>query len=510
MAQDKVELSGSHRLAPSGAEVVGTPAADEVIQVSVIVRRRNALPQPGTAEPVSRRRFAEMYGADPADLQKIGELASAEGLTVISSDPARRTVVLAGTTATIAQAFGANLQLYRQNNRTFRGRSGALMIPAHLAGVIEGVFGFDQRQQARARFRLLSAAATTATSYTPLQVAQLYQFPQGATGAGQTIALIELGGGYQEADLTSFFSNLGLAPPQVTAISVDGATNQPSGDPDSADGEVLLDIEVSGAIAPGANIAVYFAPNTTQGFLDAITTAVHDQNTNPNVISISWGGAESTYTSQAMQSYDQAFQDAVTLGVMVCTASGDDGSNDDQTDGQAHVDFPSSSPNVLACGGTTLRSSNGTVHSETVWNDGDGNGASGGGVSEVFPLPGYQQSANVPVSVNSGFAGRGVPDVAGDADPDTGYQVVVDGQSLVFGGTSAVAPLWAGLIALLNQQLGKSVQSLNTSLYGPLAGSACNDIVSGNNGAYSAGPGWDACTGWGSPKGTALLSGLGG
>ncbi len=508
MAEDKVELSGSHRLAPPGAEVVGTPAADEIIQLTVTVRRRNPLPQPGTAEPVSRGQFAEMYGADPADLQKVAALASAEGLTVVSSDPARRTVMLSGTTAAMAQAFGANLQLYRQNNRTFRGRTGALMIPADLAGVIEGVFGFDHRQQARARFRKLSSAAAAATSYTPLQVAQLYQFPQGATGAGQTIALIELGGGYQESDLTAFFSNLGIIPPQVTAISVDGATNQPSGDPDSADGEVLLDIEVSGAIAPGANIAVYFAPNTTQGFLDAITTAVHDQTTNPNVISISWGGAESTYTSQAMQSYDQAFQDAVALGVMVCTASGDDGSSDDVTDGQAHVDFPSSSPNVLGCGGTTLQSSNGTVQSETVWNDGPGNGASGGGVSEVFPLPAYQQSANVPVSVNSGFAGRGVPDVAGDADPDTGYQVVVDGRSLVFGGTSAVAPLWAGLIALLNQQMGQSVGFLNTSLYGPLAGSVCNDVVSGNNGAYSAGPGWDACTGWGSPDGTALLNGL--
>jgi kumamolisin len=145
-----------------------------------------------------------------------------------------------------------------------------------------------------------------------------------------------------------------------------------------------------------------------------------------------------------------------------------------------------------------------------VWNDGSGNGASGGGVSETFPLPAYQQSANVPVSVNTGFVGRGVPDVAGDADPDTGYNVEVDGQAIVVGGTSAVAPLWAGLIALLNQQLGKSVGFLNNSIYGALSTTGFNDIVSGNNGAYSAGPGWDACTGWGSPIGTALLGGLGG
>jgi kumamolisin len=196
--------------------------------------------------------------------------------------------------------------------------------------------------------------------------------------------------------------------------------------------------------------------------------------------------------------------------VMVCTASGDDGSDDDQTDGQAHVDFPSSSPNVLSCGGTTLESSNGNIQSEVVWNDGSGNGASGGGVSEIFPLPTYQQSANVPVSVNTGFVGRGVPDVAGDADPNTGYNVEVDGQAIVVGGTSAVAPLWSALIALLNQQLGKSVGFLNNSIYGARSTTGFNDIVSGNNGAYSAGPGWDACTGWGSPIGTALLSGLGG
>ncbi len=465
------------------------------------------------APAISREQFAQTYGADPADVQKLADLAASEGLTVVSTDLARRSIGLSGTVSQMMQVFGAKLKIYRQDNSTFRARSGTLTIPADLSEIIEGVFGFDQRPQARTHFRIRRAAigpqAAQATSYTPVQVAQLYQFPQGATGAGQTIALIELGGGYQDSDLSTFFSNLGITAPKVTALSVDGATNQPVGDPNSADAEVLLDIEVSGAVAPGAAIAVYFAPNTSQGFLDAITTAVHDQTNHPNVISISWGGAESTWTSQAMQSYDQAFQDAVALGVMVCTASGDDGSNDNQTDGQAHVDFPSSSPNVLSCGGTTLQSSNGTIQSETVWNGGSGNGASGGGVSEIFPLPTYQESANVPASVNTGFVGRGVPDVAGDADPNTGYQVQVDGQALVVGGTSAVAPLWAALIALLNQQLGKSVGFLNNPVYGALASTAFRDIVSGNNGAYSAGPGWDACTGWGSPNGAALLSGLG-
>jgi kumamolisin len=338
-------------------------------------------------------------------------------------------------------------------------------------------------------------------------VAALYNYPSG-TGAGQTIGIVELGGGFSSQDLTAYFGNLGLATPSVTAVSVDGATNSPTGDPSSADGEVLLDIEVIGSIVPGANIVVYFAPNTDQGFLDAITTAVHDTTNKPSVISISWGGAESTYTSQALTNFDQAFQDAGTLGVSVCIAAGDNGSDDGVGDGMAHVDFPASSPNVLACGGTTLDSSNGTITSEVVWDSGAGNGVTGGGVSEFFPLPSYQAKAGVPPSANaSQFVGRGVPDVAGDADPNTGYQILVDGQSDVFGGTSAVAPLWSALIALINASLGKPLGFLNPALYSEAGGTdAFHDITSGNNGAYSAGPGWDACTGWGSPDGQQLLT----
>jgi kumamolisin len=319
------------------------------------------------------------------------------------------------------------------------------------------------------------------------------------------VAIIELGGGYSAADLSAYFGQLKISPaPSVTAVAVDGADNQPVGDPNSADGEVLLDIEVVGAIAPQAKIAVYFAPNTDQGFLDAITTAVHDSLRKPSVVSISWGGAESEWTAQSLTAYDQAFQDAGLLGVTVCCASGDDGSTDNVTDGAAHVDFPASSPNVLACGGTRLESSGGAISKEVVWNQGT-NGATGGGVSDHFPLPAYQAGAGVPVSVNPAkFKGRGVPDISGDADPGTGYQIHVDGKDGVFGGTSAVAPLWAALIALLNEQLGKPVGFLNTALYKKGA-DGLRDITSGTNGAFQAGPGWDACTGLGSPSGQALL-----
>jgi len=270
----------------------------------------------------------------------------------------------------------------------------------------------------------------------------------------------------------------------------------------------MLDIEVAGAMSPGARIVVYFAPNTDRGFLDAITRAVHDQRYQPSVISISWGAPESGWTAQAMQAFDQAFQDAAALGVTVCCASGDNGSGDGVGDGKAHVDFPAASPDALACGGTRLDAGGGAIRSETVWNDGANGGSTGGGVSDTFALPPWQQHAGVPHSANpGGHVGRGVPDVAGDADPATGYRILVDGQQAVFGGTSAVAPLWAALIARLNQQLGTPVGHLNPLLYGSLVG-ACRDITSGNNGAYQARAGWDACTGWGSPNGARLLTAL--
>jgi kumamolisin len=300
--------------------------------------------------------------------------------------------------------------------------------------------------------------------------------------------------------LSTYFAGLGIAEPRVTAVSVDGATNSPN-DP-NADGEVALDIEVAGAIAPGANIAVYFTTNTSQGFLDALTTAIHDTaNGPPSVVSISWGSPESNWTAQSMTAFDEACQSAAALGITITVASGDNGSSDGGSGN--NVDFPASSPHVLGCGGTELIATNSVIQQEIVWNDqAQGGGASGGGVSTVFTLPPWQMKSNVPTAPSSG-GGRGVPDVAGDASPETGYNVFYDGKSAVVGGTSAVAPLWAALIALLNQQRGSNIGFANVTLY-QNAENGFHDITQGNNGSYSAGTGWDACTGLGSPIGNQL------
>ena len=311
-------------------------------------------------------------------------------------------------------------------------------MPADLAPIIVGVFGLDDRHVFRPHSVRLEKQGRTAklrangVSYTPPQLAKLYNFPTGLDGSKQCIAIIELGGGYKSKDINAYFKELGLLSPKITAISVDGARNHPGGE---ADGEVVLDIEVAGSIAPKAKVAVYFAPNTDKGFIDAINTAVHDKNNNPTVISISWGAAEKEWTPQAMNAMDQAFQAAAVVGVTIFCAAGDDGSRDNEQDNLAHADFPASSPYATGCSGTKLDSTG-----EVVWNNGPGS-ATGGGISDFFPLPGWQFNVKVPSSANpGGKVGRGVPDIAGDADPNTGYIILLNGKKYVFGGTSAVAP----------------------------------------------------------------------
>jgi kumamolisin len=321
-------------------------------------------------------------------------------------------------------------------------------------------------------------------------------------------AIVEFGGGFGQDDLDAYFGGVNITPPSVTAVSVDGGRNVAGQDPNGADGEVLLDIEVIGALAPRAAIKVYFAPNTDQGFVDAVSSAVHATPT-PAVLSISWGQAEDEWTEQARTALDQVFADAAALGVTVCAASGDNGSSDADNDGAQHVDYPASSQFVLGCGGTSLTVANGTARSETVWNDGTRGGATGGGISDLVALPDYQANAGVPERVGGGV-GRGVPDVAADADPRTGYRVRVDGADVVVGGTSAVAPLWSALVCRLVQQLGKPIGMPHAALYAAARPGAVapgfRDITEGNNGAYQAAAGWDPCTGLGVPNGSALLA----
>ncbi|MGH8214279.1 MAG: S53 family peptidase [Rhodanobacteraceae bacterium] len=457
-----------------------TPKArGSMASATLVVRRRAPLAQLSPDKyPLTSQQLEARFGADPADIATVRKVAASAGLTVIAVHPASRRIRVEGPAATI--------------------RAWATHVPAALKGIVTAVL-CSGSPQAQPRIIVATPRAGNA-SYTPLQLVEVYGMPE-ADGSGQTIAIIELGGGFGQSDLDTYFNGLGLKAPSVKAVSVDGVTNTPGQDPTGADGEVLLDIEVAGAIAPGAKFLVYFAPNTDAGFLDAVSAAAHASPA-PVAMSISWGQSEDQWTAQARTAMDEAFADAAAMGVTVTAAAGDSGSSDNEGT-SPHVDFPASSPHVLGCGGTSLRiTAAGKVDSETVWNDGGQGGATGGGISDAFALPSWQQNVGVPKRVDGG-SGRGVPDIAGVADPQTGYQVLVDGQQLVIGGTSAVAPLWAGLIARIAQLSGGSIGLAQTGLYaGVLPAKAAphtRDVTQGNNGAYEAGPGWDPCTGLGVP-----------
>jgi kumamolisin len=509
----RATLPSSERSLPLHTASTGPTLPGEIITVSVITRRKNPLHLHALGGRIlSHAEFNEEYAADPADFESLRTFAHEHGLAVdeAASSLPRRTLVLRGTAKAMEAAFGVTLHNYQhlKGNHHYRSFTGSITVPAAHAEQIQAVLGLDNRPIATPHYRRLAGTAHAAEqSFSPVQVAALYDFPADTNGAGQTIGIIELGGGYEASDITEFFGSLNLTPPSVVAVSVDGATNSP-GDPNGADGEVALDIQVAGAIAPGAKIAVYFTTNTDQGFTDAITTAVHDTANKPSVISISWGGPESSWTADALTAMDNACQSAGALGVTITVASGDSGSTDGGTG--KNVDFPASSPHVLGCGGTQLEGSGTTISNEQVWDDQpSGGGASGGGVSTVFALPTWQANAKVPAAASS-TGGRGVPDVAGDASPETGYNILVDGTQQTVGGTSAVAPLWAALLARVNQQRvaagGTTVGFVNPTLYTNT--SAFHDITEGNNGSFQAGKGWDACTGLGSPNGTAIAAAL--
>jgi uncharacterized protein YjbI with pentapeptide repeats len=366
-----------------------------------------------------------------------------------------------------------------------------------------------------------SVGAPSRPWFTVSELVKLYNFPQGADGRGQTIGIIEFGGGYKNSDLATYFAQSGITKPsEVSAVSVDGVKNNPSQIGESA--ETQLDVEVTGTVAPAAKIVVYFTSFTLQGWIDAIRAAAHDTEHRPSVLLICWGFSENSalaiWSTQGMQAVNQVLQEAAMSGITVVVASGADGAGNGETDGAAHVDFPASSPWVLAVGGTRLIAKGGQITSETPWNDEggtrrNGGGATGGGVSEVFPQPSWQASAHVPTGAK-GQNGRGIPDVAANASAHTGYRVFIGGQWIITGATSASASLWAGFIALLNQQLGRNLGYFNPLLYQKLGpAGALRNVTGGDNGGggvkgYACTVGWNACTGWGTPDGKKLIDAL--
>jgi kumamolisin len=529
MERTHTPVAGSERKPLPGAVSTGATNAHTLIDVSLKLRRKNALPAlTGRPKvPMTRQELGEQFGAAQSDIDAVAKAFAPFGLKVAEETPATRTVKLSGTVAAMEQAFQVKLFNYKHESGNYRGRVGTLSVPSAVKDIVQGVFGLDNRRVVRRRHAADSRARKHMTSvpaawYIPSQLAAHYNFP-GGDGSGQTVGLLEFGGGYFPSDLAAFCKLANIqTPPTVTTISTDGtATNAKDG----AEGEVMLDIEIVAGVCPKANIAVYFAQFTEQGWITAVDAAVHDQTNDPGVLSASWGESEDTdiWTVAAMTQINETFQEAAAIGVTVCIAAGDDGSSDAISDGQAHVNFPSSSPYVLSVGGTTIPSKDGSSP-DIVWMEGDGlrannGGSTGGGVSTVFPRPAWQSGITIQ-PINAGaLVGRCIPDLAANADWNASpYLLYVDGQPQPNGGTSAATPLVAGLLTLINatRAPAQRVGYLTPVLYetvpsasGTVGAAGCTDVQSGNNntatiGGFSAGPGYDAVSGWGTPNGRNL------
>ncbi len=551
--KDYKRLEGSERH-PSGlAEWLGPVGEHEKVEVTIVLRRRKDGPPPPDFDyfaqtPPHRRqrmpeeRFAAKYGAHPDEIRRVEEFARAHGLTVVEAHAARRTVKVSGSAAQMEKAFSVKLGRYRHTvlrrrggrpqEEIYRGFDGFVHLPVGLAEIVVGVFGLDNRNITKHN----GADPPITNPISTQTITKLYDFPTNQA-AGQIIGIVSVAG-YLSSDINATF---GGSPPQVTDVSVDGAVN--GGFPD---GETTQDICIAALAAPGAAVAVYFQPGDEAGWVDLFNKVAHPGLGDPlcSVISSSFyicdGDDPDTLTNEStspglLSSVSAAFMDAAIQGVTICIASGDTGASSKvggnpaawgdpfPPDNKAHVQFPGSSPWVLAVGGTTIGDIVGLNFDEYVWNDPSPMdpsqwGTTGGGVSMFFPRPSYQSAAHVPVSLYDGAtAGRGVPDVAGNASFNSGYSgLVVGGGPFIGNGTSASSPLWAGLIAVINAALGVNVGFVNPAIYA-LNGSGFRAILPGagpaNNSnagvtGYPAGPGWDACTGWGSPRGRALLLGL--
>jgi kumamolisin len=530
MERTHTALVGSERKPLPGAVATGSTNANTVIEVSVKLRRKKVLPTV-TGRPavtLTRQEFADQYGAAQPDIDAVVKAFTPFGLSAIDEDQASRTIRFRGTVAAMEQAFQVKLFNYTHESGDYRGRVGNVSVPNAVKDIVQGVFGLDNRRVVRRRHPAHATShqhlkSVPSAWYIPSELATHYNFPPG-DGSGQTVGLLEFGGGYFESDLAAFCRLAKIPnPPKVVTISTDGTATDAK---DGAEGEVMLDIEVVAGVCPAAKIAVYFAQFTEQGWITALDAAVQDQTNNPGVISASWGEAEDTdiWTVAAMTAVNDTLQGAATIGVTVCIAAGDDGSSDAVTDGHAHVDFPSASPYVLSVGGTTIPSKGGTSP-DIVWMEGDGlradnGGSTGGGVSTVFPRPAWQSAITIQPINPGAIIGRTMPDLAANADWNASpYLLYVDGKAQGNGGTSAATPLVAGLLTLINAARAPAprVGYLTPVLYqaGPgtsvtVGAAGCTDVTSGENktatiGGFSAGPGYDAVSGWGTPNGKSLL-----
>ena len=494
----------------------------ETLRVTLVIERRTPCPRPpgspgGAAAMISREEFAARHAADAGDLARAAGYADERGLRVVASSRVARTVVVEGEKAAVERAFAPAV-----------GRAPGAP-PAELEGVVAAVIGLRPHSPARPHLPVGATPSASAPRFTCPEIAALYDFPR-ADGAGQAIAVVCLGGGFHRSDLDAFAASIGLAAPEVAEVGVAGGANDPAsieelkgllrylddqeGPPPSDAAlfsfETTMDVELAVGFAPGARVAAYFAPsNDEQGFYQALAAAVFDSENRPSVITLSWGWPEADWQDESariLPVVEELLSEAGALGITFCASSGDSGAGGPGE--QAWVQYPASSPYALSCGGTAIEVADGEIVAETAWRQrvGEEIYSSGGGVSAIFERPAFQDG----IALLDDNGRRGVPDVSGIADRGAGVAVVVGGEVVAGGGTSAVAPLWAALAARVDQALGCPLGHADPCLYAAARRDpGCfRDVTIGGNREYRASGGWDAVTGLGSPHGERLVAAL--
>ncbi len=526
-----VVLSGSERPPRRNAERLRDVDPASPVEVTVTLKGRE-LPGLEPGRSISRQQLDDLYAANPDDVQKVATELGKFGLKVEDASPSTRSLRVTGTAAQMEQAFHANLAIYNGAEGEFRGREGSLDIPIELEGLVTGVFGLDQRRVARRQPGIPfdgDPAVVAAGALSPADIEQRYNFPPGQ-GSGQMVGIAEFGGAYFPSDLATYCSNQRRPQPKVTqtglglrVLTEADVRAMPVHERNQVldfSGEVNMDVQIVAGLCPEAEIAVYFTSFDQKGWVDLLNELIKKGAPLPVALSISWGIAEddADLSPAARTAINERLQAAATIGITVCVSAGDDGSGDQVDDGKAHVNFPASSPNVLAVGGTMIDDGREVVWWQSPGERQDGGGSTGGGVSTVFDRPFWQ---NVQIASLNPHAidGRVVPDIAALAGPPY-YQLVFLGKSAPNGGTSASAPLLASLVARVAGARSTSAPPafLAPLLYQggtggkPLGTTSCRDITHGNNATpqpgrgYDAGIGFDAVSGWGVPDGKAFLT----
>lgn len=526
---ERTQLASGKASLPAGTEI-GPSDPEKQMTVTVMVKSKatekeidDALNKitSGKMAPLTDAEFNARFGADEKALGRVLKFANSHGLKAVEVDPRSGRVELSGKTKDFNDAFKVSLKDYDdKDNGPFHSHNNAPSVPKGIGKDIDGVLGLDDRKIAEPHIVMPPPPEGgfqprgLFSGYIPTQVAEAYNFPKESMGKGQSVAIIELGGGLDFKDNAQYYKAHNLKLPEINVITVNGAENKTGS---GADGEVALDSQVIGAVAPDAKQNLIFAANTDQGFVDAITRATFpkDGETENSAISISWGAPESAWTDDARHAMSVAFKKAALKGISVFCASGDSGAKDNSKDGKYTTDYPSTDPWVTGTGGTRLKlDSNNQRRSEVAWNDGRLIGlgklvAGGGGISAKEGVPDYQADAKLPPNANkTGLPGRGVPDIAGSASMLDGFQIRVGGHEAPVGGTSGVSPLYAALVMRVNSALGHNVGFINPFLYKKENAGMFFDVTQGNNGGYDAGPGWDGVTGMGVLDGQKFLNAL--